>query len=137
MTEIARSVNGPKLQGPRAEDAMAKPYFDRQLRISKQSPNAVVVQDEQFDFGQFDFGQLAEIELAEVEIGRSQNWPEVELSELEKKNWPKSELAQVDRARAGFSHSMDPSVSVQNKNFTRNPQKRAPGTREEIKSHLH
>ena len=26
-TEIARSVNGPKLQGPRAEDAMAKPYL--------------------------------------------------------------------------------------------------------------
>ena len=27
-TEIARSVNGPKLQGPRAEDAMAKPYLE-------------------------------------------------------------------------------------------------------------
>ena len=26
-TEIAKSVNGPKLQGPDAEDAMAKPYF--------------------------------------------------------------------------------------------------------------
>ena len=26
-TEIARSVRGPKLQGPRAEDAMAEPYF--------------------------------------------------------------------------------------------------------------
>ena len=26
-TEIARSVNGPKLQGLRAEDAMAEPYF--------------------------------------------------------------------------------------------------------------
>ena len=26
-TEIARSVNGPKLQGPRAEDAMAEPYL--------------------------------------------------------------------------------------------------------------
>ena len=25
-TEIARSVQGPKLQGPHAEDAMAKPY---------------------------------------------------------------------------------------------------------------
>ena len=25
-TEIARSVKGPKLQGPHAEDAMAKPY---------------------------------------------------------------------------------------------------------------
>ena len=25
--EIARSVNGPKLQGPHAEDAMAKPYL--------------------------------------------------------------------------------------------------------------
>ena len=26
-TEIARSVNGPKLQGPRAEDAMVEPYL--------------------------------------------------------------------------------------------------------------
>ena len=26
-TEIARSVNGPKLQGPHAEDAVAKPYL--------------------------------------------------------------------------------------------------------------
>ena len=29
-TEIARSVNGPKLQGPHAEDAMAKPYLEPQ-----------------------------------------------------------------------------------------------------------
>ena len=27
-TEIARSVNGPKFQGPHAEDAMAKPYLE-------------------------------------------------------------------------------------------------------------
>ena len=27
-TDIARSVNGPTLQGPRAEDAMAKPYLE-------------------------------------------------------------------------------------------------------------
>ena len=27
-TQIARSVNGPKLQGLHAEDAMAKPYFE-------------------------------------------------------------------------------------------------------------
>ena len=27
-TEIARSVNGPKLQGLHAEDAMAKPYLE-------------------------------------------------------------------------------------------------------------
>ena len=26
-TEIARSARGPKLQGPRAEDAMAEPYL--------------------------------------------------------------------------------------------------------------
>ena len=26
-TEIARSAKGPKLQGPRAEDAMAEPYL--------------------------------------------------------------------------------------------------------------
>ena len=26
-TKIARSVQGPKLQGPHAEDAMAEPYF--------------------------------------------------------------------------------------------------------------
>ena len=27
-SEIARSVNGPELQGPHAEDAMAKPYLE-------------------------------------------------------------------------------------------------------------
>ena len=34
---------------------------------------------------------------------------------------------------AGLGHSMEPSISVQNKNFTRNPEKLAevPGTREE------
>ena len=34
---------------------------------------------------------------------------------------------------AGSSHSMDPGVSVQKQNFTRNPEKLAkvPGTREE------
>ena len=37
------------------------------------------------------------------------------------------------------SHSMDPGVSVQKQNFTRNPVKLAevPGTRKETKSHLH
>ena len=40
---------------------------------------------------------------------------------------------------ARSSHSMDPGVSVQNKNFKRNPVKLAkvPGTREETKNHLH
>ena len=40
---------------------------------------------------------------------------------------------------AGPSHSMDPGVSVQKQDFTRNPEKLAkvPGTREETKSHLH
>ena len=40
---------------------------------------------------------------------------------------------------AGSSHSMDPGVSVQKQNFTRNQEKLAkvPGTREETKSHLH
>ena len=33
-TEIARSVNGPKLQGPRAEDAMAKPYLELQILVT-------------------------------------------------------------------------------------------------------
>ena len=32
-TEIARSVNGPKLQGPNAEDAMAKPYFEPHILV--------------------------------------------------------------------------------------------------------
>ena len=32
-TEIARSVNGPKLQGQHAEDAMAKPYFEPQILV--------------------------------------------------------------------------------------------------------
>ena len=30
-TEIAKSVKGPKLQGPRAEHAMAKPYLEPQI----------------------------------------------------------------------------------------------------------
>ena len=40
---------------------------------------------------------------------------------------------------ARSSHSMDPGVSVQNKNFTRNPAQLAkvPGAREETKSHLY
>ena len=40
---------------------------------------------------------------------------------------------------AGFSYSMDPGVSVQKQNFTRNPKELAkvPGAREETKSHLH
>ena len=40
---------------------------------------------------------------------------------------------------AGFSYSMDPGVSVQQQNFTRNPAQLAkvPGAREETKSHLH
>ena len=39
---------------------------------------------------------------------------------------------------AGSGHSMDPGVSVQKQNFTRNPEKlsKVPGTREETKSHL-
>ena len=33
-TEIARSLNGPKLQGPHAKDAMAKPYFEPQILVT-------------------------------------------------------------------------------------------------------
>ena len=33
-TEIARSVNGPKLQGPHAEDAMAKPYLGLSILVT-------------------------------------------------------------------------------------------------------
>ena len=33
-TEIARSVNGPKLQGPHAEDAMAKLYLELQILMT-------------------------------------------------------------------------------------------------------
>ena len=33
-TEIARSVKGPKLQGPHAEDAMTKPYLDPQILVT-------------------------------------------------------------------------------------------------------
>ena len=41
-TEIARSVRGPKLQGPRAEDALAEPYLEPQILVHRY---AVVVQD--------------------------------------------------------------------------------------------
>ena len=33
-TEIARSVNGPKLQGPRAEDVKAKPYLELTILVT-------------------------------------------------------------------------------------------------------
>ena len=33
-TEIARSVNGQKLHGPHAEDAMAKPYLEPQILVT-------------------------------------------------------------------------------------------------------
>ena len=32
-TEVARSVRGPKLQGPRAEGAMAKPYLVQKILV--------------------------------------------------------------------------------------------------------
>ena len=40
---------------------------------------------------------------------------------------------------AGLGHPMDPDISVQKQDFTRNPEKLAKvlGTREETKSHLH
>ena len=34
LTEIARSVRGPKLQGPRAEDAMAEPYLVQKTLVT-------------------------------------------------------------------------------------------------------
>ena len=33
-TEIAKSVNGPRLQGLRAEDAMAKPYLELTILVT-------------------------------------------------------------------------------------------------------
>ena len=33
-TEIAKSVNGPRLQGPRAEGAMAEPYFVQKILVT-------------------------------------------------------------------------------------------------------
>ena len=33
-TEIARSVRGPKLRGPRAEDAMAEPYLVQKILVT-------------------------------------------------------------------------------------------------------
>ena len=33
-TEIARSVRGPKLQGPRAEDAMVEPYLVQKILVT-------------------------------------------------------------------------------------------------------
>ena len=50
-----------------------------------------------------------------------------------------SKQSSICNRGAGLGHPMDPVASVQNKNFTRNPEKLAkvPGTREETKSHLH
>ena len=33
-TEIARSARGPKVQGPRAEDALAEPYFVQKILVT-------------------------------------------------------------------------------------------------------
>ena len=33
-TEIARSVRGPKIQGPRAEDVLAEPYFVQKILVT-------------------------------------------------------------------------------------------------------
>ena len=50
-----------------------------------------------------------------------------------------SKQSSIRSRGTGSSYSMDPGVSVQKQNFTRNPEKLAkvPGTREETKSHLH
>ena len=50
-----------------------------------------------------------------------------------------SKQSSICNRGAGSSHSMDPGVSVQKQNFTRNPEKLAkvPGTRKETKSHLY
>ena len=50
-----------------------------------------------------------------------------------------SKQSSIRSRGTGSSHSMDPGVSVQKQNFTRNPEKLAkvPGTREETQSHLH
>ena len=97
-TEIVRSVNGPKLQGRHAEDAMAKPYFELQILVIFNS--------------------------------RSQG---------PKRQLRFSKQSSLRSRGAGSSHSMDPGVSVQKQNFTRNPEKLAKvlGTREETKSHLY
>ena len=50
-----------------------------------------------------------------------------------------SKQSSIRSRGTGSSYSMDPGVSVQKQNFTRNPEKLAkvPGAREETKSHLH
>ena len=50
-----------------------------------------------------------------------------------------SKQSSIRSRGTGSSYLMDPGVSVQKQNFTRNPEKLAkvPGTREETKSHLH
>ena len=50
-----------------------------------------------------------------------------------------SKQSSIRSCGAGLSHSMDPGISVQNKNFAGNTKElvKVPGTREETKSHLH
>ena len=94
-TEIARSVRGPKSQGPRAEDAMAEPYLVQKFLDSR---------------------------------SQGSQW----------KLWISKQSPICSRG-AGLGHSMDPVVSVQNKNFTGNRKKLAKvlGNRQEAYSHLH
>ena len=44
-TKIARSVKGPKLQGPRAEDAMAEPYLVQKMLVTLTTADHKVLSD--------------------------------------------------------------------------------------------
>ena len=60
-------------------------------------------------------------------------------NEVPKRQLRISKQSSIRSRGTGFSNSMDPGVSVQKQNFTRNAKKLAkvPGTREETKSHSH
>ena len=98
-TEIATSVNGPRLQGPQCRRCNGEAV-----------PRAV------------NFGDLI---TADHKV-------------LSDKCESRKQSSTRSRG-TGSTHSMDPGVSEQKQNLTRNPEKLAkvPGTREETKSHLH
>ena len=66
-------------------------------------------------------------------------WNDNSKSQGPKRQLRISKQSPISSRGAGSSHSMEPSISMQKQNFTRNPEKLAkvPGTREETTSHLH
>ena len=74
-------------------------------------------------------------------VPRAENFGDLIRADHKSSQWNLwiSKQSSICNRGAGLGHPMDPGISVQYQNFTRNPEKLAkvPGTREETKSHVH